>query len=183
MLKNIKKRITALTCLASVISSVVLFDICSIDGHAWNSDSEAYDKSITVNENGDWVVTFYDKQHTGNIWYTTEGYTITFNDTSYSQQLLFDPTQVETHYDAGTGMVTTQKTIPKVDVESALNTLDSTGDLLSQYKSGDYSNIRLDGLMSITHKVDGIEYSSWRKEEGNYNFAFPDDILSKCVSD
>lgn len=183
MLKNIKKRITALTCLASVISSVVLFDICSIDGHAWNSDSEAYDKSITVNENGDWVVTFYDKQHTGNIWYTTEGYTITFNDTSYSQQLLFDPTQVETHYDAGTGMVTTQKTIPKVDVESALNTLDSTGDLLSQYKSGDYSNIRLDGLMSITHKVDGIEYSSWRKEEGNYNFAFPDDILSKCGSD
>ena len=154
MRKNIRNRIIALLSTASFILS--MFNMKSFNIYAWNSESEAYDKSITVNDNGDWVVTFYDKQHTGNIWYTTEGYTITFNETSYSQQLLFDPSQVETHYDASTGMVTTQKTISKADVEAALNTLDSSGTLLSQYQSGDYSNIRCDQVKQSQRRCIGI---------------------------
>ena len=40
----------------------------------------------------------------------------------------------------------------------------------------------LDGLMSITHKVDGIEYNTFDSMVG-YNDLFPDDIFSKCGSD
>ena len=180
MQKSLKKKIVALICLFIITTTVLFGSVGSLNVHAWNSDSDAYDKSITVNENGDWVVTFYDKQHTGDIWYTTEGYKLSINGTSYSQQMLFDPTNVESHIDSN-GMVTTQKTIPAANVQAAFNEIDPTGTIYSQYKAGDYSNIRLDGLMSITHKVGGIEYKTFDREMAEYNLDYPDSHLESLI--
>ena len=180
MLKNIKKKIISCICFIGIAGSTLFSAFSVLPVSAWNSDSTAFDESITVNSDGSWTVTFYDKEHTGDVWYTTEGYTLTVDGTSYSQQMFFDPTQVVSVTDDN-GMVTTQKTISAADVQATFNAIDPTGTLYAQYKSGDYSNIKLDGLMSITHVVNGIEYSTRDPETSGYNTIYPDDYLYSLI--
>ncbi len=181
MFRSIYKKIISAVCI-SVVAGSVLLQKQSITAYAWNDNSTAYDQAITKDADGNWVVTFYDKEHTSNIYYSTEGYKLTINGADYTQQLFFNDRYTDSIVDAN-GMVTTQKVIPAADVKAAFYAIDSTGALYNQYEAGDYSNIRLDGLMSITHEVGGVKYNSMSRKFGDavYDTTFPDGYLLSLI--
>lgn len=183
MSKNIKTKIVAAICSIILFAGAALELFPSISAMAWNSDSTAYDKSITVDDDGNWVVTFYDKARTSSIYYTTVGYTLTVDGTSYSSvQLYFDPTSVKSVTDSN-GMITTQKTISAADVQAAFNAIDPTGALYAQYTSGDYSNIKLDGLMTITNGDSKTATYSEETHTYTYNIDYVDSWLYSLIGD
>lgn len=187
---NIKRQ---MSCVIAAIIAVTSMGLQPMTAQAATEDVSDYDNSISVVDGG-LVVTFTDKPRSSTEipYYTTAGYTIhqvnadgTYSNASSAVAFDERSVSVKTRSD---GYIETTKTISADQVKASLNSIDPTGALYTQFLSGDYGVLRLDGLMEVAPETGGtqstiIGYNADGTSTFTYNKVFTDpSVLNKKFS-